>query len=187
MWDREAVDKLELLLHPVRMRVVHVMSGGRVWTTSDLAARLSDVPRTSLYRQVGMLADAGVLEIVEEHRVHGAVERRYRLRADRSTIDSSEAESMSLEDHRQAFAASMAILLAEFDAYLGREGADPVADVIGYRQGALWLSPDEVRELGDELQAVLRKWASNEPAPGRGQRLVSLISFPIGDPVRPGV
>ena len=37
----------------------------------------------------------------------------------------------------------MATLLAEFNAYLDRDHADPTADAVGYRQHALWLSPDE--------------------------------------------
>jgi hypothetical protein len=134
---------------------------------------------------VGLLADAGVLEVVQEQRVHGAVERHYRVRADRPVIDADEAASMSLEDHRQAFAASMAILLAEFETYIERPGADPVADLIGYRQGVLWLSAEEFRQLATEIQAAFRARAANQPAPGRSQRLVSLVSFPTSEPVRP--
>jgi hypothetical protein len=44
---------------------------GRVLTTTDLCARLPDVPKTTVYGHVGLLAEAG-LEVA----VHGAVERR---------------------------------------------------------------------------------------------------------------
>jgi hypothetical protein len=37
----------------------------------------------------------------------------------------------------------MAALHAEFNAYLDRDGADQTADSVGYRQGILWLTPDE--------------------------------------------
>ena len=50
---------------------MHAMSGGRVLTTSDLGARLPDVPKTTVYRHVGLLAEAGVLEVAGEQRVHG--------------------------------------------------------------------------------------------------------------------
>ncbi|HEX9334590.1 MAG TPA: helix-turn-helix domain-containing protein, partial [Pseudonocardiaceae bacterium] len=59
------------------------MHGGRTRTTSDLCARLPDVPKTTVYRHVALLAGAGLLEVVDEQRVHGAVERHYRLRRDR--------------------------------------------------------------------------------------------------------
>ncbi len=69
----------DLLLHPVRLRVVQVLLGDRVLTTGELHEELPDVPAATLYRHVGLLADAGVLAIVSERKVRGAAERRYRL------------------------------------------------------------------------------------------------------------
>jgi DNA-binding transcriptional ArsR family regulator len=157
------------------------MSGGRTRTTSDLSAALPDVPRTTVYRHVGLLADAGLLEVVDEQRVRGVIERYYRLRRDRAVIDTEAGKSMSLTDHRHGFAAAMAAMLAEFNAYLDRPGADPVADSIGYRQGTLWLSPDELTELIGELQKSFAARAGNEPAPGRRAHLTSAVFFPTGD------
>jgi DNA-binding transcriptional ArsR family regulator len=184
MWDRRPVDTLDLLLHPIRLRIVHVMSGGRTGTTSDLCARLPDVPKTTVYRHVGLLVEAGVLEVAAERRVHGAVERHYRLRRDRAVIDADAAASMSLEDHRRGFTAAMAALLAEFNAYLDREGADPTADSVGYRQGILWLGPDDLAAVIGAVRDVLLSRAGNKPAPGRSPHLLSMILFPAGEPPR---
>ncbi|MEV4317020.1 helix-turn-helix domain-containing protein [Actinocrispum sp. NPDC049592] len=175
------MDTLDLLLHPVRLRIVHAMSGDRTLTTSDLVTRLRDVPKTSVYRHVALLAEAGILEVVDEQRVHGAVERHYRLRRDRTAIDMEAAARMTLEDHRQGFAAAMAVLLAEFNAYLDEEGADPVADAVGYRQGIIWLNPEECMALIEEVTAAFRAHAGNGPAPGRTPRLLSAIHFPIAE------
>ncbi|MEV0399212.1 helix-turn-helix domain-containing protein [Actinoallomurus sp. NPDC050550] len=175
------MDTLDLLLHPVRMRIVYALSGGRVRSTADLCASLPDVPKTTVYRHVGLLADGGVLEVADEQRVRGAVERHYRLRRDRTMIEAEAGASMSLEDHRHGFTAAMAALHAEFDAYLNRPGADPYGDLVGYRQGVLWLSRDESIEILDELRAVIAARAGNQPAPGRSPRLMSLIQFPIDE------
>lgn len=184
MWDRMAVDTLDLLLHPVRLRIVHVMSGGQTRTTSDLCARLHDVPKTTVYRHVGLLVEGGVLEVADEQRVHGAVERHYRLRGDRAVIDDDAAATMSLDDHRKGFAGAVAALLAEFNAYLDRDGADPVADHVGYRQGILWLTPDERTEATTQVRAFFASLAANEPTPDRTPHLVSPIFFPIAEPER---
>jgi hypothetical protein len=135
-----------------------------------------------VYRHVGLLAEAGVLEVADEQRVRGAVERHYRLRRDRTVIDPDAGASMSLDDHRNGFAAAMAALHAEFNAYLDRPGADPFADQISYRQGILWLSEDEITEMAGEVRAVFAARAGNEPAPGRRPRLMSLIEFPTEEP-----
>ncbi|MFI6600647.1 helix-turn-helix domain-containing protein [Nonomuraea sp. NPDC050536] len=172
------MDTLDLLLHPVRLRIVHALSSGETRTTSELCEHLPDVPKTTVYRHVGLLAEADVLEVADEQRVHGAVERHYRLRRDRTKIDDEATASMSLDDHRRGFAAAMASLLAEFNAYLDTEGADPLADKVGYRQGVVWLSPDEVDDMVAELGALLAAKWRNEPAPGRSPHLLSAIFFP---------
>jgi DNA-binding transcriptional ArsR family regulator len=179
------VDTLELLLHPVRVRIVHAMSGGRTRTTSDLCASLPDVSKATVYRHVGLLAEAGVLEVAGEHRVHGAVERRYRLHGERAKVDPDVAASMSLDEHRHGFAAAVGALLAEFTAYLGRENADPAADSVGYTQIPLWLSQDERAELIGELITVITSKADNKPAPGRRLHLLSPILFPIEERSQP--
>lgn len=174
-----SVDTLTLLLHPVRLRIVHAMAGGRTRTTSELCEQLADVPKTTVYRHVGLLADGGLLDVVDEQRVHGAVERHYRMPGTRSRIGPEEAAGMSVEDHRRAFAAAAAALLAAFNSYLDSEDADPAADSVGYRQVPLWLSPAELAEMVEELTAGIRARAANEPAPERGLYLLSPIFFPI--------
>jgi DNA-binding transcriptional ArsR family regulator len=182
MWERRCVDTIDLLLHPVRQRIVHAMSGDRTRTTSDLCASLPDVPKTSVYRHVGLLADAGLLEVAEERRVQGAVERHYRLRTERTMIAVEDAKAMTVDDHRHGFGVAMAVLQAEFNAYLDREGVDPVTDGVGYRQGTVWCGPEELAEMVEEMRAVFAARMANGPAPGRRPYLVSAIFFPTEEP-----
>lgn len=177
------MDTLTLLLHPVRLRIVHAMSGGRIRTVGDLCADLADVPRTTVYRHVRLLAEASVLEVVGEQRVHGAVERSYRLHPARKMIDRDVAASMSPEDHRAAFTTALGVLLSEFNAYLDREGADPFADSVGYTQSTYWLAPDELADLIKRVQAALLAHRGNGPAAGRRPYLLSPILFPTGGTV----
>ncbi len=169
---------MELFAHPVRLRIVHAMAGRRVFTTSQLCDLMPEVSKATVYRHVGVLADAGVLEVDGEERVRGAVERRYRLRRDRATIDPEMVAALSPEDHRRVFAAAIATLLAEFNAYLDRDGADPVADSVGYRQHALWLSPEELDDLIGRMRAAIVPHLDHEPAPDRRRYLISPILFP---------
>src|SRR5215831_14707649 len=176
------MDTVELLLQPVRLRIVHAMSGGRTLTTSQLLARMPDVSKATMYRQVSLLVEGGVLAVDGEQRVGGAVERRYRLSQPRLALDPEAVAMASLEEYRRAFAVAMGTLLSEFDAYLDRGHADPVADAVGFLQHALWLSLDERAGLIDELRAAIAPRLGNTPAPGRRQYLLSPILFPIEDP-----
>jgi DNA-binding transcriptional ArsR family regulator len=176
------MNTVDLLLHPVRLRVVHALSSGGELTTGQLCSRMPEVSKVTVYRHVAVLAEAGFIEVAGEHRVRGAVERRYRLRRDRPAIDGGAAAAMSLDDHRRGFAAAMAVLIAEFEAYLDRAGADPAADSVGYRQGTLWLSPAELAGLLTDMLAVLRPRVAHQPAPGRSPYLFSPVMFPSGPP-----
>jgi DNA-binding transcriptional ArsR family regulator len=161
--------------------VVHALAGAEL-TTADLCARMPDVPRVTMYRHVGLLADAGFLDVADEQRVRGTVERRYRLRRDRPRIDGEAAAAMSPDDHRRGFAAAVAVLLAEFNAYLDRPDANPTADGVSYRQGVLWLTPQELSELLTELLTALRPRLDNGPGPDRTPYLLSPILFPTTPP-----
>lgn len=177
------MDTVDLLLHPVRLRIMHALSGGRVLTTAQLRARMPDVSVVTVYRHVALLVEGGFLEVDSEQRVRGAVERRYRLHQERPRIDGDATASMSLEDHRRGFAAAMAVLIAEFNAYLDRDGADPVADSVGYRQGTVWLSQDELAEMIIDMGAAILSRIGNTPAPDRMPYLLSTILFPTEKPL----
>lgn len=173
------MDTLELLAHPVRLRIVHAMRGERTLTTAQLSARLSDVSKAMIYRHVDLLATGGILEVAEERRVRGAVERHYRLRQDRAVIDADMVKSLSLDDHRRGFATAVAALVAEFNAYLEREHADPVADLVGYRQHAVWLNRDELDAMISGMRDAIVPHLTNQPTSDRARYLLSPILFPI--------
>ena len=173
------MDSVELLIHPARLRLVYALSGGRALTSAELQARLPSVPKATLYRHIALLTDHGVLEVVGERRVRGAVERTYRLREERTRVSQDEAAKMSIDDHRRGFGASMAAILAEFSAYLDTPGASPVRDAVGYRHFTLWLSDEEKRAAIEAMQALLVERAKNPPAPGRRPHLLSTIFFPL--------
>lgn len=88
------------------------------------------------------------------------------------------------EEHRRGFAVAMAVLIAEFDAYLDRDGADPAADGVSYRQGILWLSPDELAEMTRTMLAIVRPLVANKPTPDRASYLLSPILFPTAQPLQ---
>ncbi|WP_433044336.1 helix-turn-helix domain-containing protein [Dactylosporangium sp. CS-033363] len=173
------MDPVELLLHPVRLRIVHALSGGRSLTTQQLCERIADASKATVYRHVALLADAGILEEAGQQRVRGFVERHYRLQPARAAVSAERAASATVDEHRRAFAASMAALLAEYQAYLDDPAADPARDQVGYRQHAVWLTDDERAALIEGMRAGIVPHMANGPGPGRSQYLLSPILFPL--------
>jgi DNA-binding transcriptional ArsR family regulator len=172
------VASADLLLHPVRLRIVKAFLGDRALTTGQLAAELDDVPPGSLYRHVALLAKAGILQVVAERRVRGAVERTYTLRLYAARISPEEARRMSAEEHAQAFMVYVAGMLADADRYLAAGRPDPARDGADYQLGALWLSDAEFAELLRDLSIVFRPRLANPPEPGRKRRMVYTVFLP---------
>jgi DNA-binding transcriptional ArsR family regulator len=168
----------QLMLHPIRLRIVNAVFDGQPFTTSQLLQRLPDVPKATMYRHVGLLVDSGLIEVEGEERKAGAVERTYRLHPPRTVIDSAAAKAMSNDEHRRGFAAGIASLLGEFEVYLSREDADPTADMVTYRQVSLWLNEAENQALYEDFIAAIRTRLGHSSTPDRRRHLLATIMFP---------
>ena len=174
----------DLLLHPVRLRIVKAFLGDRALTTRQLAAELPDVPAASVYRHVGRLAEAGVLHVVAERRVRGITERTYMLRLFAANMQPAEVAAMSLEEHGSAFLAYVAGLLGDFDRYLATEPEDPARDGAGFRVAAMWLTDAELADYRRDLAAITAPRLGNAPGEGRRRRMLYTVMLPA--PEDPG-
>ncbi|WP_090596913.1 helix-turn-helix domain-containing protein [Auraticoccus monumenti] len=171
----------EVLLHPVRMRIVRAFLGDRALTTTQLAAELDDVPAGSLYRHVALLADAGVLRVAAERRIRGSVERTYTLAHAAASLGAAELAAMTPEQHSQAFLAFVAGLIADFDRYLAAGTPDIVRDGVGYSMNAVWLTDTEFLEFTRDLATVFQSRLANAPGEGRRRRVVANVILPAPD------
>ncbi len=169
---------VDLLFHPVRLRIVKAFLGDRALTTTQLARELGDVPAGSLYRHVALLERAGILQVVAERRVRGAVERTYTMRVMAARMTPRDIQSMSPEEHAHAFMIFAAGLLADFDRYLAAAPPDLVRDGVQYSGAAMWLTDAEYRDfVADVVNITVPRYA-NAPGPGRKRRMVYSVFLP---------
>ncbi|MFJ1649674.1 helix-turn-helix domain-containing protein [Streptomyces sp. NPDC088258] len=168
----------KLLLHPVRLRIVQIIFGADEMTTAQLRDRLPDVSPATVYRHIAALTRAGVLEVVSERPVRGTVERGYRVRQDRALVDADARAAMTKDDHLRAFTVFTGGLMADFDRYVSRADAEPAQEGVLYRQGAVWLTDDEFRELADEIETAITRRTRHTPDDGRTRHIVSFVTMP---------
>lgn len=168
----------DLILHPVRMRVIQLLGSGKPATAQQLAEALSDVPPATLYRHLAKLLQGGILEVVSQRQVRGTQEKTYGLRAQAAVIGPEDFAKASREDHMRYFASFLATLMGEFGRYLQREHLDPVADGVGYRTAPLNLSDAEFQQMLQALQEALRPFRGLPESPERSIRHFSTILIP---------
>lgn len=173
----------DLVLHPVRMRIILALVHGQQLTPLELAAQMPDVPQATLYRHIKALAGGGLLAVVEERQVRGAVEKVYAL-AETSPGTPDEVLNAGREEHLRWFTSYLTGILGSFERYLAREAFDMVRDGVGYWQIPLHMTPEEFDAFNGELRSLMQKATSLPPTPGRLRRTLSLIHIP--EPAPPG-
>jgi DNA-binding transcriptional ArsR family regulator len=173
------VSSADLLLHPIRLRIIQTSLGDRRLTTGQLRLEIADVAPATLYRQVATLAQAGVLTVVDERRVRGTVERTYALSIADAQLTEDELSGMTPDDHRRAFMAFLAGVLADVDRYVDAGDVDLQRDGAGYRTVGLWLTIDELTAMVTEIAAAVQARAGNGPGGGRTRRNLSTVLIPV--------
>jgi DNA-binding transcriptional ArsR family regulator len=172
-----ATRRSDILLHPVRLRIVLTAAGDEV-TTADIAKRLPDVPQATLYRHIAKLTDSGILDIVGERQARGAVERTYRVNATQASIEAAEGSEMSADEHFEAFTTFAGVLIETYGRYLKTPGSNPSEDGVGFRQARLWLTDHELGDLVADVTTTLTQYLSLEKTGERTPRLLSTILMP---------
>ncbi|HKF35276.1 MAG TPA: helix-turn-helix domain-containing protein [Ktedonobacteraceae bacterium] len=179
-----ATSRADLILHPVRLRLLAALAH-RQLTARQLSELLPDIPQATLYHQLGKLTRSGLLRVVSERQVRGAVEKLYALDEKNTAIGPADLENATREDHLRYFTIFVAMVLGDFTRYLHQEAPDapidPFADGVSYSEGPLYLSDDEFAQAATALRQALLPFMSNEPAPHRRRRLLTTIVFPDAD------
>ena len=170
--------KSDLIIHPVRLRLVAEVAN-RQMTTRQLAAALSDIPQATLYRQIKRLHEGGVLSIVSEEMVNGAIERTYALVASQNRLTPEELADVTPEQHIQYFSVFAAALIDSFSRYvLARGTADFTADGTSYNQAVIYLSDEERAAFQAQLLQVVGPILGHGPTPERKRYTLASVVIP---------
>jgi len=167
----------DVVMHPVRLRIVQQL-GGRRLTTAQLREAMPDVTQATLYRHVATLVDAGILEVVGERRVRGAVERTLALGDQLAHVDQAELRAMSSAQLRAAFLAFLGDVGASFDRVV--DHPDPnVRDYLGFGRGPLYVTSEDLAAIQAGLGELLAPYLSDD---GTGKRRVNLATILLPEP-----
>ena len=174
----------ELLLHPLRLRIVQVLLNSPPLSPRAMLERLPDVAPATLYRQLQLLTEAGVTRVAAERAVRGVVEKSYTLGGAALAPTAEELLRAGPQDQFRHFTTFLSTLMNQYGAYLAQGDFDLVRDGVGFRQAAIHATDAEYQAFLGELSAVLLK-AMARPPEGRRRRLVTHILMPAAEPEPP--
>lgn len=169
---------IDVLLHPIRMRIVRAFLGDAELTARDLAEKLDDVPQATLYRHLKRLAEAGVLIVTLETPVRGAMERTYRLEPKAIKVPPKDIGAIDPETHLKYFSVFVASLLEDFGRYMRADDVDVVRDDVHYLQMTFNAAPEDFSGFIEELKAIFQRYSEGGAGKNRVQRTVSIVTLP---------
>lgn len=165
-------DMIQIIMNPVRQRIVQYLILHHTGTTGEMKDELNDIPPASLYRHVKILLEAGCIEVVEEVKKRGTVEKKYRL------VEKPMGEDISQKEIAMLIQNGLLSLLATFMNYFEQEEVDPQKDMLSLSTSTLMLTDEELMNLFQKIGTAFNEVINNKPGDGRKPRRITFISSP---------
>jgi len=162
----------EIMLNSVRMRIIQELASEQSITATELCEKMSDVPRTTLYRHISILINNNILSVVSEKKIRGSLERTIALNIPEIT------KHNTVENAAQNAFGFLMCNYAKFHNYFSGENPDPAKDRIFLNNTVLMMSDTEFDQFLMELRELLVKY-NFESVEGRKIRDISTISSPV--------
>ncbi|HEX7097910.1 MAG TPA: winged helix-turn-helix domain-containing protein [Acidimicrobiia bacterium] len=164
LFEIEDAETLEMLADPTRIELIE-----RLMTPASVTevAEAMGVARTRLYHHIRLLEEAGLIRVVGERRRRAVTEKVYQSAARRfqpsrrflEEVSPAEAIAAIVDS---AFAVTRVDITRSFaEGRAGFDHDDPARTTMLSRS-VVRLSPERLRSLVDELEALLRRYEDDD-------------------------
>ena len=170
--------KIELVIHPVRFQILRAI-GTDIVTTQEIADRLPDTPKSSIYRHLKLLLEHNLIVVDETRLVNGIQEKTYRLDQP-ARLSPEDMQDLSVDDHIRFFTTYALTLVQDYAEYVTNNAPiDMLVDRTGYTEVTFYASTAELDTFQQELNTAVMKLLNNKPGNGRAYRKLAVVSQPL--------
>jgi len=113
-------NKADILLHPVRMKIVRTLMGHNKegLTPLEMTKRIQDVSQATLYRHIQKLAEANIILVLKEEKVRSVTEKYYIVNLEETNISAEEWKKYSIDDKLNYFLHYQLSIFNQYQTYL---------------------------------------------------------------------
>lgn len=177
------VNKADILLHPVRMKIVRTLMGHHQEGLSPLkmAKMIQDVSQATLYRHIQKLADANIIRVVKEEKVRAVTEKHYVVNMEETNVNPEEWEDYSVDDKLNYYSYYQLALFNQYHTYLNKIKEEKTNDLSTLSVVDLKLDGDTFQDFQHELNDLMMKYynKSNEKSiQDATMRTIGITIFP---------
>lgn len=150
----------DILLHPVRMRIIQALVEAESATTANIIEKLQDTPTSSVYRQIAKLQEAGVIVAVGERPVRGVTEKTYAIAEKYRRVNQADISTFSQDELAVLYRAYLAGMSSLFDRYV--QGDYGIAqDNLTFAQASFWATDSEMKKFLNDVSTAIVKLSQN--------------------------
>ncbi|MEJ8777777.1 helix-turn-helix domain-containing protein [Pseudogracilibacillus sp. ICA-222130] len=154
------VDKAEVLLHPIRMKIVRTLMGHNKegLTPLDMVKIIQDVPQATLYRHIQKLADANIIRVLKEEKVRAVTEKYYVVNTEKTSMNPQEWEAYSIEEKLDYFFYFQISLFNQYQTYLNNIKKEDKKDSSTLSVVDLQLDDQTFQDFQADLNDLMKKY-----------------------------
>lgn len=169
---------INCLRNPIQSKLLLSIHAQGETTAKQLIEANKDIPQATLYRHLGKMTKDGMLKIVKETPIRGAVEKVYSLAIALPTSEASELVKLSSDAYMNMFTEYMMGLMGEFREYTAKEDIDITADGSGFSLTPIYATREELLEVSKKMTELLMPLYQNKSTPERRYQMIGIIVTP---------
>lgn len=177
--DRQGLNLkiMECVSNPIKCRLlIEILKSGET-TAKLLAEKCEDIPQTTLYRNLKLMTEEGVLKVVSETQIRGTVEKTYAVTFDLNDVNAIIGEN-SGKMYMQMFLRYILTFAKQFQTYCDTPGIDIKNDKSGFSLSYVYLTDEELENVVAAISKILTPLQNNQSAPDRKLRTIGVIISP---------
>ena len=166
----------DLLLHPVRMRILLTLAGCEL-TPKEISKQLADVAHATLYRHIAKLAEAGLLSVVGEAQKRGVMERTYALATTEGIDISASFQEAGAVEQFGFFLTFVTSILQDVGAHM-KANEEKLSEQFGFQTRLVNLSDHEFKQVARKFDELLNPYVEKRSSANRTTYALSTIVTP---------
>lgn len=155
------VNKVEILMHPVRIKILQVLARHKDTglTPLEMVKLTKDVPQATLYRHIQIMLDAGIIRVIREKKVKSVSEKYYALNEAEASLNPEEWKKASDEMKLDYVSNYQLSLLTQYQSYLQKlKEQDRQEDGATFSLIELKINDNHFMEFQNELNELVTKY-----------------------------
>ncbi|KOP80752.1 hypothetical protein AMS59_05140 [Lysinibacillus sp. FJAT-14745] len=154
-------NKAEVLMHPVRMKILQALMHDKEegLSTLEMISIIKDVPQATLYRHIQILVDENIIKIVKERKVRSVTEKFYAVNEGAAKLSKEDWSQLTIKQKLNYVSYYQLGLLSQYQNYLNSfDEEERLSDLATFSFLDLTLTTDQFMSFENELNDLIIKY-----------------------------